>query len=296
MTALMSQSLWTGFQAVRAPGAGLTPTKLAALHKAYIGQCDAKDGLKDGLVSNPGACKFDPVVAQCKAGDAADCLMPEQVKTMRAIYAGVRDSRTGKTVFAGFPPGSELQVAILMSGPEPFPVATSYMRQLVFGDAKWDFRSFDYGADVDRARTYGETILDVPAAGLTPFFARGGKLLLSHGWTDGLIPANNTIAFYRALSAKVSRKTAETQLRLFMVPGMNHCSGGEGASAFDTLGTIDRWASEGAAPERIVATRPSGPPANLPPLSRPLCPFPLVASYSGKGSTDAAESFVCKAG
>jgi len=207
----------------------------------------------------------------------------------------VRDSRTGKTVFAGFPPGSELQLALLISGPEPFPVATSYMRQLVFADPKWNFRSFDYGADLDRARKYGEPILDVPADGLTPFFARGGKLLLSHGWTDGLIPANNTVAFNRALSAKVSRKAAATQLRLFMVPGMNHCSGGEGPFAFDTLGTVDRWASEGLTPERIVATRPSGPPANLPPMSRPLCPFPTVARYSGKGDENAAESFVCKA-
>lgn len=294
MTALMSQTLWTGYQAVRAPGAGLTPAKLAALHKAYIGQCDAKDGLKDGLVSNPGACAFDPVVAQCKAGDAADCLTPDQVATIRAIYDGVRDKRTGRAVFAGFPPGSELQLALLVSGPEPFPVATSYMRQLVFADPKWDFRSFDYGADLDRARKYGEAIVDVPADGLAPFFARGGKLLLSHGWTDGLIPANNTIAFYRALSGKVSRKVAAQQLRLFMVPGMNHCSGGEGPSSFDTLGTIDAWASAGKPPERIVATRPSGPPANLPPMSRPLCPFPAVASYSGKGSTDAEASFACK--
>jgi hypothetical protein len=291
MTNLMTQTLWTGFQAVRAPGAGLSVAKLGVLHKAYLAQCDSKDGLKDGIVSDPGACRFDPVVAQCKAGDGADCLTADQVQTMRAIYAGVRDSRSGKPVFAGFPPGSEMQLAALISAPEPFPVATSYMRQLVFADPKWNFRSFDYGADLDRARNYGQPILDAPADGLRPFFARGGKLLLSHGWTDGLIPANNTVAYYRALAAQVPQKQSTAQLRLFMAPGMNHCSGGEGLSAFDTLGVIDRWASENVAPERIVASRAP----DLAPMSRPLCPFPRVARYSGKGSTDQAENFICAA-
>jgi feruloyl esterase len=291
MTNLMTQTLWTGFQAVRKPGAGLSVAKLTALHKAYVAQCDARDGLKDGLVSQPESCRFDPVVAQCKAGDGADCLTADQVETMRAIYAGVRDSRNGKPVFAGFPAGSEMQLAMLTSAPEPFPVATSYMRLLVFGDPRWDFRSFDYGADLDRARNFGQPILDAPADGLKPFFARGGKLLLSHGWTDGLIPANNTVAYYRALQGALLQKQSGSQLRLFMAPGMNHCSGGEGLSSFDTLGTIDRWATDNIAPERMVASRAPG----LAPMSRPLCPFPQVARYKGKGSTDAAESFTCAA-
>jgi hypothetical protein len=291
MTTLMSQTLWTGFQAVRTPGAGLSVAKLLLLHKAYVAQCDGVDGLKDGLVSQPDKCRFDPVVVQCKAGDGADCLTADQVRTMRAIYDGVRDSRTGKPAFAGFPPGSEMQLAALISAPEPFPVATSYMRLLVFGDPKWDFRSFDYGADLDRARDYGRPILDAPADGLKPFFARGGKLLLSHGWQDGLIPANNTLAFYRALHGQLTPAETEKQLRLFMVPGMNHCSGGEGLSSFDTIAVIDRWASEGKAPERIIASRAP----DLPPMSRPLCPFPQVARYSGKGSTDEAVNFQCVA-
>src|SRR3982750_514503 len=118
------------------------------------------------------------------------------------------------------------------------------MRLLVYGDQKgWDFRTFDSGADTAKARAYGSQPLDVSPAALKPFFARGGKLLLSHGWTDGLIPANNTIKFYGELMKTVPKAVAETQLRLFMVPGMDHCGGGEGASAYDTLGTIDAWAS-----------------------------------------------------
>ena len=297
MTDLMTQSLWTGYQAVRSAGAGLTAPKLAALHKAYVAQCDELDGLKDGLVSAPRACKFDPAVAQCKAGDAADCLTTDQVQTMRAIYDGVRDPKTGKQTFPGFPPGSEMQLTVLISGKEPFPVATSYMRQLVFGDQKgWDFRAFDYGVDAAKARAYADKTLDVPATGLGPFFAHGGKLLLSHGWTDGLIPANNTVAFYEKLSSTLSAKQKQSQLRLFMVPGMNHCSGGEGPSSIDTLGAIDGWASSGMAPDRLIAARqPGGPGPQQPPMTRPLCPYPAVARYKGEGPADKAESFACTA-
>lgn len=294
MTDLMTQSLWTGFQAVRAPGAGLSQAKLAAVHKAYISQCDSQDGLADGIVSQPMSCKFDPAVVQCKAADGPDCLTPTQLDTLRAIYGGVRDPKTGVQLLPGFPPGSELQLAALISSPEPFPVAATYMRLLVFGDRPgWDFRSFDYGADTLKARAYGAPILDVPADGLARFFARGGKLLLSHGWTDGLIPANNTVAFYQRLSSRTPAKPAKDQLRLFMVPGMDHCAGGEGASQIDTLAVIDQWASGGAAPERLLASRPATP--SRPALSRTLCPFPLVARYDGKGPADQAESFACVA-
>jgi hypothetical protein len=301
MTDLMTQSLWTGYQAVRAPGAGLTPAKLQVLHKAYVAQCDEADGLKDGLVSNPQACRFDPAVALCKAGDAADCLTADQVQTMRAIYGGVVDPKTGKQVLRGYPAGSELQLTVMISAPEPFPVATSYFRMLAFADQKgWDFRKFDYGADTAKGRAYADKTLDVPPSGLKAFFAHGGKLLLSHGWTDGLIPATNTVAFYDALSPTLSAKQKQSQLRLFMVPGMNHCSGGEGPSAIDTLGTIDQWATSGAAPDRVIATRGAGPagPPGAPaqtPMTRPLCPYPAVARYKGEGPTDKAESFACAA-
>jgi len=295
MTGLMTQSLWTGYQAVRAPGAGLTPAKLQVLHKAYLAQCDEADGLKDGIASAPRACAFDPAAVQCKAGDAPDCLTAVQVQTMHAVYAGPVDPKTGKPVFPGFPPGSELQLAALMSAPEPFPVATSYMRLLVFGDQKgWDFRKFDYGADSAKAEAYAAKALDVSPTELGPYFARGGKLLLSHGWTDGLIPANNTVAFYDKLSSGMPAKQKQEQLRLFMVPGMNHCSGGEGPSAIDTLAAIDAWAAGGKAPETLIAARmPGGPGPQQPPMTRPLCPYPAVARYKGDGPTDKAENFAC---
>jgi hypothetical protein len=174
---------------------------------------------------------------------------------------------------------------------------------LVFGDRQgWDWKTFDYARDLQAGRTYGAGILDVPPNGLAAFFARGGKLLLSHGWTDGLIPANNTLAFYGTLRPTLADAAADSQLRLFMVPGMDHCGGGEGASQFDTLGTIDAWTTSGQAPNRIVATRPTGgaggPPGAPPaapraPLSRPLCPYPGYAEYQGAGDKNEAASFRC---
>ena len=211
---------------------------------------------------------------------------------MRAIYGGVRDPGTGAQLLPGFPPGSELQLAALISAPQPFPVATSYMKYLVFGGIpNSSFRDFDYGRDTPRARQYGEAVLDVPPDGMNAFFARGGKLLLSHGWDDGLIPANNTLRFYRRLYSALPQARAQQQLRLFMVPGMQHCSGGEGPYVFDTLRAIDDWARTGNAPSRIVASRP--PAKDTPPLSRPLCPYPLFAQYEGKGDQAEAQNFHC---
>jgi hypothetical protein len=142
----------------------------------------------------------------------------------------------------------------------------------------------------------------VPSAGLGAFFARGGKLLLSHGWTDGLIPATNAIKFYSGLYHSLPAEQAQNQLRLFMVPGMDHCGGGDGATQFDTLAIIDAWGTSGVAPNRLVAARPgepaAGPPGAPPgqprdPISRPLCPFPLYPAYSGEGDEADEANFTC---
>jgi hypothetical protein len=234
---------------------------------------------------------------QCKPGETASCLAPPQVEALRMIYGGVRDA-SGKIIRPGWPVGSEMQLALLIGGNEPFPVATSYFRDLVYADQPgWDWKVSDYGKEWTDARAYGGDMLDVAPASLAPFFARGGKLLLSHGWTDGLIPANNTVEFYTGLLEAIPAAQAQSQVRLFMVPGMDHCGGGEGASTFDTIGAIDAWATGGKAPERIVATREPSPNPNAPklaPISRPLCPYPLIAKYDGLGDVNSEKSFTCK--
>jgi feruloyl esterase len=289
MTNLMTQSMWAGWQPNRAPGAMVPVPQMAAVHRAAVAQCDKLDGLEDGLIGRPDACRFDPATVEG--------LTPAQVETVRAIYSGPPG-------LPGWPVGSELQLGALTQGPQPFPVALTYYSMLVFGDqAGWDWKSFDYQRDALRGREYGAGILDVPYTGLGPFFARGGKLLLSHGWTDGLIPATNTLAFHAGLLQALPAAQAQSQLRLFMAPGMDHCAGGEGPSQFDTLGTLDAWATTGTAPERIVATRPTaaggppGAPAGPPraPMSRPLCPWPAFAQYKGEGDPSEAASFQCMA-
>ncbi len=304
MSDLMTQSMFAGYFPPRTPENTLTPPVLQMIHRAAVKACDADDGLADGIISRPNACGFDPVTIACKPGESADCLSPGQLETIRNIYRGVTDPRSGAQIVPGWPIGSEVQLSFIISSPAPFPVALSYFDLLVHGgDEGWDWKTMDYAREIYAAREYGGAILDVPYDGLDPFFARGGRLLLSHGWTDGLIPANNAIKFYSGLYHSLPLDQAQNQLRLFMVPGMDHCGGGDGATQVDTLAVIDQWAVTGLAPNRIVAKRPGGPVAGPPgapagpertPISRPLCPFPLYPAYSGEGDEADEASFACK--
>ncbi|MEO6152535.1 MAG: tannase/feruloyl esterase family alpha/beta hydrolase [Croceibacterium sp.] len=288
MTDLMTQSMWAGWQPQRGVGAAIPVPVLASVHRAAVAQCDKLDGLADGLIAQPLACNFDP--------GTVSGITAAQAETLRAIYRGPPG-------LPGWPVGSEMQMAVVAGGPTPFPVALTYFAMLAFPNRPaWDWKTFDYTRDARASRAYGAAILDVPATGLAPFFKRGGKLLMSHGWTDGLIPATNTLRFYNALTPTLTPRQSSGQYRLFMVPGMDHCGGGEGASTFDTLGTIDAWATTGRAPEMIVATRAATgaggipgapPPPPRVPISRPLCPYPAFAQYNGAGDSNDAGSFRC---
>lgn len=293
MTDLMTQTMWQGWQAQRF-GAQISPPVLGAVHAEVLRQCDAVDGLADGLIGNPLRCTVDIT--------RTPGLTPEQVQAVGNIYGGVRDN-AGNVLLPGWPYGSEGQLALLVMGQEPFPVAMSYFRDLAYaGRTDWNWRTTDYAEYTRVGREFGAGILNVPTNGLGAFFARGGKLLLSHGWSDGLIPANNTIAFHHGLFNALPAAQRDAQLRLFMAPGMDHCSGGEGPSEFDTLGAIDAWASTGMAPERLIATRPTrvqgfpGQPPQPPraTLERPLCAWPAEAVYNGSGDQNVAASFTCR--
>lgn len=288
MVGLMIGSLWTGYVAEKDEASRIPRDKFQLVHKAVLDSCDAADGVQDGIVAAPQRCGFDPASLQCKAGDAPDCLTAAQVTAMQGIYDGPRNPRTGKPIYPGFSRGSENQVSTLATGKEPFPVAQSYFRDLVFADPKWDFRSFDYDKDVKRAEKTGSRDLDVPPKGPKAFLARGGKLLLSHGWADGLIPAESTVDFYSRLESSVGKR-ARANARLFMIPGMGHCGGGDGPSSVDMLTEIDHWVETGKAPERIIASNPP----NATPRTRPLCPYPQEAKYSGTGSKDEEKNFRC---
>ncbi len=288
MVGLMVSSLWTGEATLKDAASHIPPPKFAMIHRAVVAACDANDGVKDGILSSPDTCHFDPAALQCKAGDAPDCLTAPQVTALRAIYVGPRNPRNGKSLFPGFSPGSESMFPIQTAGPEPFGAAFTYMRDLVFKDPKWDFRTFDYDKDVARALQAGSAQLDVPPVGLDSYLASGRKLLLSHGWADGLIPTMSTVNFYTSLTAHAGPKKSEGT-RLFLIPGMGHCSGGDGPYVFDPISTLDQWVQSGHAPERIVVSNPPGAAQR----TRPLCPYPQQAVYSGSGSPDEEKNFNC---
>jgi len=292
MVPLMVSSLWTGEATLKNEASHIPPAKFAFIHKAVVSACDALDGIRDGIINDPRRCHFDPASIECKSGgDGSDCLTAPQAAALRAIYAGPRNPRTHQQIFPGFEPGSEGMFPIQTAGPKPFGAAESYLRDLVFKNPNWDFRSFDYDHDVTLAREAGSAILDVPPSGLDAYFAQGRKLLLSHGWADGLIPSMSTVNFYTAIAHRLGPQRADEAVRLFMVPGMGHCSGGDGPYVLDPISTIDQWVATGRAPARILASNP--PRAK--PRTRPLCPYPQEARYVGHGSTDEARNFRCAA-
>jgi len=289
MTTLMISSLWTGYATLKDAASKIPPAKFGVVHKAAVAACDANDGVTDGIIGSPQACHFEPSTLQCKGEDAPDCLTAPQVAALRAIYQGPRNPRTGEPIYPGFEPGSEMMFPIQTAGPEPFAVSTTYMKSLVFKDTAWDFKTFDYDKDTARAIEAGRAQLDVLPNGLDAFFAGGRKLLLSHGWADGLIPPMSTVNFYTALTKQLGPKKSADGTRLFMIPGMGHCAGGEGPFVFNAISTLDQWVETKRAPERIVVSNPPGAPAR----TRPMCPYPQDATYSGQGSTDDEKNFKC---
>lgn len=292
MVGLMIGSLWSGYVSLKDDAHKLTPAQLMASNKAYTDKCDEIDGVKDGLVSWPEMCSYDPGIIQCKDGDQESCLTNPQLEALRDIYGGVKNPRTGELVFSGFTPGSEQMLVMLAGGPEPFAGAVSYFRDIVFEDPAWDFKSFDYDKDLAASYKAASDILDVPPDGLSKFFNGGGKLLLSHGWADGLIPAANTVAFYKTMTEKLDKDKVADSARLFMIPGMSHCAEGTGPNVVDMLSVIDNWVTSGKAPETITAS--TAPMPGQKQITRPLCPYPKVAVYKGSGSTDDAANFECK--
>ena len=234
------------------PSGGIPPPGLDLLKEAAIAACDARDGVTDRVVEDPRSCDFDPGTLQCSAGSSTNCLSARQVETARSIYAGVANPRTRETLMPGPTPGGE--PAWFAYSPKVFPIGTNYFRDLVMRDPNWSVATLDFDRDIARAQA-DRAELTTMKADLSAFFARGGKLLLWHGWTDALIPAQNTIDYYESALA-ASGPAAKASMRLFMMPGVDHCSGGEGTFMMDALGAIDAWVESGQAPERIVASRP----------------------------------------
>jgi feruloyl esterase len=268
-------------------------SKFAMIHEAVLGACDAIDGLKDGLIQDPTRCHFDPHAIECKGGDAPTCLTAAQVTAARVVMSPVRDRKTGAEIFPGFEPGTELGWARMLSGPDPYATAVDQFKYIVFGKPEWNWRTFDLERDVAAADARGQGTLSSIDPDLSAFVRHGGKLLMYHGWSDQDIAPRASVDFYmRTLEATHALPSKAAWVRLFMVPGMGHCGGGEGPNTFDMMTALEPWVEQGRVPERIVASRVT---AGKVERTRPLCAYPQVARYSGTGSIDDADSFACKA-
>jgi feruloyl esterase len=289
----------------------LTPAKLAMVADKVMEKCDAIDGLKDGLIDDPRKCNFDPArdVPACGAGsDGSDCLTAPQAAAIAKVYSGPVSS--GKPFFPGFMPGSEAVVSSLFGGgagsawlnvivttqqdrkPADFNLAEGTIQYLVPKPPKpdYDYQTFDFDRDLHLLDDWSK-LADAKNPDLSKFKKRGGKLLMTYGWADTILQPMMGVNYYEQAVAKNGSDTTQF-FRLFMAPGMGHCGGGIGPDRHDAMTAMIDWVEKGKAPDSMVASRVLD---NRVVRTRPLCPYPQVARYSGQGIIDDAANFRCVA-
>jgi feruloyl esterase len=316
-THLLTGAAWDMRATLAEAASYIAAAKLPAIQAAALAQCDALDGVKDGVIEDPRQCHFNPEALLCNGPESDRCLTSPELSALKAIYGGPRDSR-GKHVFPGYSPGGEAEPGgwgawITGQNSETKPLmylfGTQFFKNMVFNNPNWDFKTFDVDRDMKTADAKAARLLNATNPDLGAFRKRGGKLILYHGWSDAAIPGLNTVEYYENVVLKMGRKDSAGFVRLFMVPGMEHCGGGAapnvfgqgGASTGDPVHDIDsaleHWVEQGIAPAKIVATRfkTNGDPSSEVVRTHPLCPFPEVARWKGTGSTDDAANFTCVA-
>jgi feruloyl esterase len=290
---LLMGRLWASIPSLTSPANALTSDKLAILTQAAVASCDAIDGLTDGLVDDPRKCSFDPTVLQCPGADGPNCLTAAQVTTAKRIYAGPTRPN-GERIWYGYPVSSE-PLWTVNTGPAPGGSSFDFFRYWVYENAAYDSRTFNFDSDVEFTNTKlvsGETMASVVNAtpDLRAFNARGGKLLIWHGWADEQVHTMGSIEYYDKVVAASSKAEADQALRVFLMPGVAHCGGGVGPDSFNALGALEQWVENGVAPNRLIASKIVDGAVTR---TRPLCPYPQVARYSGSGDINAAENFAC---
>ena len=269
--------------------------------------------MTDGILGDPAACRFDPETLRCKDVDSDGCLTGPQVKTLRALYTGPRDAR-GRPIYPGYVPGAEEGPGgwgLWITGPAPgksllYAFATGFFSNFVYEKSDWDYRTANVQEALAAAEKKLAPKLDATDPNLAAFKARGGKLVLYHGWNDPAISAWSTVEYYDSVVSRLGRPETDAFVRLYMVPGMQHCSDGPGPHSFG-LGSrppddprrnmylaLEQWVEKGTAPSAIVATKyVNGDPAKGAQATRPLCPHPQIAKYKGSGDPSDAASFEC---
>jgi hypothetical protein len=245
---------------------------------ALIKQCDAKDGIADGMISDPLGCDFDPVVLTCKGEKNDSCLSAEKVAAIKQVFAGPKTSR-GNQVYPGFLYDTGVSETFPIPGllamrPGPLGVPSTAME-----------------VDVDKEELNASNpLVDSMSTNLSTFAAHGGKLIFYHGDSDPWFSPLDTLGYYKAMAdANGGLDTVSTWSRFYLVPGMSHCGGGPALDQFDMLGAVVDWVEKGIAPESVLATGKA-----FPGRSRPLCAYPKHAQYKGEGDSQDAKNFQCR--
>ncbi len=321
---------WTGFMTGAmvnskvhdTKAAGYIPaTSLPLINAAVLAACDASDGVTDGVVSNPDACHFDPEVLRCKrsspTGNASPnaCLTAPQVKTLQQLYAGAF-TRDGLQIVPGYVPGGELGPngwAAWITGSAPqtgglYLFGESFFANMVYDNPQWTAASFRTD-EAYRMATERMAAKMNATTNLAPFFSRGGKLILYQGWNDPAVAPRSAIRYFKTVADRNPRQAAQS-MRLYMVPGMQHCNGGPGATFFgqtvsfdapelnnpqhDVNLALEQWVKQGIAPDTLIASQTLVPAvAGQPSRTRPLCAYPGTITYKGSGDTNDASNFSC---
>jgi feruloyl esterase len=288
-THLHAWDLSVAVPVLKEPAGAVPAAKLAMVNRAVMNACDAGDGITDGVLNNPTACTFEVASLQCKAGDAENCLTAPQVAAIKRVYEPAKTS-SGQVVFPGKAPGSETGFGMFLGGQQAPGISTGSF-QVAYNDAQWDPRTFDLDRDLKVVDEKVGSIINAINPDLRAFKARGGKLILYHGWNDTAISPGNAIDYYQSVLERMGGRQDDF-IRLYMAPGMNHCGGGPGPNQVNWMAALERWRESGTAPDRIDALRVTN---NRVDMTRPLCPYPQIAQYKGVGSTNDAANFVCKA-
>jgi hypothetical protein len=322
-THLLSNALYDAQATTLDPDSYIPSSKIPAIALAVLAACDAKDGLKDGIVNDPRQCHFDPATMLCKQGNSDSCLTKPQVTALKKLYEGAHDAQ-GKQIFPGYVPGGEDGNGgwnTWITGAAPghallFAFGNGFFRNMVYDQADWDYKQAKLDDAVAAADQKFAAVLNSNDPNMKAFQARGGKLILYHGWSDAAISALNSINYYESVQAAMGKQQADSFVRLYMVPGMQHCAGGPGPDNFGELGippvndpqhniylALEQWTEKGTAPTTVIASKiegqmPGGPvqagsPAKVK-MTRLLCPHPQQAKYKGQGDPNQATSFTCE--
>jgi feruloyl esterase len=286
---LYAARVWLNTYVNRTPAAVIPASKYPMIHEAVLGQCDAVDGVKDGVIEDPTKCPFDFSTLTCSGEDRADCLTMDQVETANAMTRPIRDPKSGSVLHPGrYYPGSELGWGGV-AGPSPSGESHEGMRKIVF-TPDWDYHTIKVPDDVERAVRADNGLLYGGDPDVSRFFKRGGKLLMYHGWADPLVSPDTSLMMFKLITDTVGPSAADS-LALFMVPGMGHCQGGPGTDVFDKVAALDQWVTTGKKPQSIEAAHLT---AGIVDRTRPLCAYPTTAHYTGSGNTDDAQNFRCQ--